>query len=223
MSTFQSRLRIATTLTAIVLSWFAISTFLGETFASKPPRSWRDLTSQAEGNTAGPLTAWIANVAPLRGDLLSAVAFARAGRLSQLGKTSASSDLSAQREDAISLAKESLSVAPHSSSTWLLLANLEQLASDRPAAAEALKMSYLTSAADFDLMPKRLSIFASVATKADADLSDLARGDIRLILTQRPDLRAAISEAYAAGSIDGKTLTFELVNSHDPTFAATLR
>src|SRR5437879_1879506 len=114
MSTFQSRLRIATTLTAIVLSWFAISTFLAETFTSKLPRSWRDFTSQAEGNTAGPLTAWIANVAPLRGDL-------------------------------------------------------------------------------------------------------------RVILTQRPDLRAAISEAYAAGSIDGKALTFELVNSHDPTFAATLR
>ena len=223
MSTFQSRLRIATTLTATVLSWFAIATFLAETFTPKPPRYSRDSTSQVEGNAVGPLTEWIASVAPLRGDLLSAVAFARAGRLAQLGKTSASSDLSAQREHAISLAKESLSLAPYSSTTWLLLANLEDLASDRPAAAEALKMSYLTSSADFELIPKRLGVFASVATKADPDLGDLARGDIRIVLTHRPDLKSAISDAYAKGSIDGRALTYELVNSQDPAFAATLR
>jgi hypothetical protein len=223
MSTFQTRLRIVTALIAVVLSWFAISTFLAETFTPKPPRSWRDFTSQAEGNTAGPLTDWIASAAPLRGDLLSAVAFAHAGGLVRLGKTSAPSDSSAQREGAISRAKESLSLAPYASSTWLLLASLEDLGSDRSAAAEALKMSYLTSTADFDLIPKRLGVFASVATKADPDLGDLARGDIRLILTQRPDLKAAISDAYANGSIDGKALTFELVNSQDPAFAATLR
>jgi hypothetical protein len=116
-----------------------------------------------------------------------------------------------------------LFLAPYSSGTWLLLASPEDLGSDRSAAAEALKMSYLTSTADFDLIPKRLGVFASVATKADPDLGDLARGDIRLILTQRPDLKAAISNAYANGSIDGKALTFELVNSQDPAFAATLR
>jgi len=190
MSTFQSRLRTTTTLTAIVLSWFAIATFLAETFTPKPPRYTRDSTSQADGNAVRPLTEWIASVAPLRGDLLGAVGFAHAGRLAQLGKTSASSDLSAQREDAISLAKESLSLAPYSSTTWLLLANLEDLESDRPAAAEALKMSYLTSSTDFDLIPKRLAVFASVAAKADPDLGDLARGDIRLMLTRRPDLKA---------------------------------
>jgi hypothetical protein len=223
MSTFQGRLRIVTTLTAVVLGWFAISTFLAETFTPKPPRSWRNFTSQADGNAAGPVAEWLASAAPLRGDLLSAIAFARASRLAQPDKVSTSSDVSAQREDAISLAKESLSLAPHSSSTWLLLANLEQLASDRLAAVEALKMSYLTSSADFDVIPKRLGVFASIATKADADLGDLGRGDIRLIVTQRPDLKAAISDAYAKGCKDGRALTLELVNSQDPVFAAALR
>jgi hypothetical protein len=223
MSTFQTRLRIVTALIASVLSWFAISTFLAETFTPKAPRSWHDFTSQADGNTAGPLTEWVASAAPLRGDLLSAFAFARAGRLAQLGKTAAPADSSAQREDAISLAKESLSFAPYASSTWLLLASLQDLGSDRSASAEALKMSYLTSSADFDLIPKRLGVFASVASKADPDLGDLARGDIRLILTQRPDLKVAISDAYAKGSGDGKGLIFELVDSQDPAFAATLR
>jgi hypothetical protein len=223
MSTFQSRLRIVTTMIAVVLSWFAISTFLAETFTPKPPRSWHDFTSQADGNTAGPVAEWVARAAPLRGDLLSAVAFAQAGRLAQIGKTSAPSDPTAPREAAISLAKASLSLAPYSSGTWLLLASLQDVGPDRSAAAEALKMSYLTSSADFDLIPKRLGVFASVATKADPDLGDLARGDIRLILTQRPDLKATISDVYAKGSSDGKALVFELVNSQDPAFAATLR
>jgi hypothetical protein len=223
LSTFQSRLRIATALTAILLSWFAIATFLGETFTPKPTRLSGDSTSQAGGNTTGPWTEWIASVAPLRGDLLSAAAFARAGGLAQFGGTASSPDVSSLREDAISLAKESLSLAPSSSTTWLLLANLQKLASDRSAAVEALKMSYLTSLADFDLIPKRLAVFASVATKTDPDLSDLARGDIRLILTNRPDLKAAIFDAYAKGSSDGRSAIFELVNSQDPAFAATLR
>ncbi|MDB5610600.1 MAG: hypothetical protein JWP25_7500 [Bradyrhizobium sp.] len=221
-NTVQGWLRIATMLTAALLSCFAIATFLAETFAPKPPRFPRDPASQTVGNASSPFAEWIAGVAPLRGDLLSAVAFARAARLAQAGKASASSDLSTDRESTISLAKQSLSLAPYSSSTWLLLASLQAQASDRAAAAEALKMSYLTASADFDIIPARLGVFATVATKAD-DLSDLARGDIRLILTYRSDLKAAISEAYAKGSPEGKELTYELVYSQDPTLAATLR
>jgi hypothetical protein len=56
----------------------------------------------------------------------------------------------------------------------------------------------------------------------NSDLADLVRGDIRLILTRRPDLKAAISSAYALGSADGKNVTYDLVRAQDPSFAATL-
>jgi hypothetical protein len=51
----------------------------------------------------------------------------------------------------------------------------------------------------------------------------LARGDIRLILTRRPDLKVAIINAYRRGSAEGKAYIDEAVRSLDLGFAASLR
>jgi hypothetical protein len=84
-------------------------------------------------------------------------------------------------------------------------------------------MSYLTSPADANLIPARLAILSTSTALADVELKNLARADIRLILTRRPDLKAAIIGAYRHGSADDKAYLAEVVRSLDPGFAASLQ
>jgi hypothetical protein len=73
------------------------------------------------------------------------------------------------------------------------------------------------------LIPARLAILSAATAIADVELKNLARGDIRLILTRRSDLKAAITNAYRRGSVDGKAYIAEVVRSLDPSFAASLQ
>lgn len=84
-------------------------------------------------------------------------------------------------------------------------------------------MSYLTASADFDLIPTRLEVFAAVATSAETDLDEMARGDIRLIMTRRPELKSAISSAYQKGSGEGKSAMYDIVAPVEPSLEGTLR
>jgi hypothetical protein len=84
-------------------------------------------------------------------------------------------------------------------------------------------MSYLTSPADVSLTPTRLSIVTTSAAISDDELRNLARSDIRLILTRRPDLKPVISSAYRRGSAEGKAFINNAVQLIEPAFAASLR
>jgi hypothetical protein len=159
----------------------------------------------------------------MRGDLLADNAMVHASPVLKLGKVTPSSEILATRESALTTARRSLSLAPHSSSMWLLVAMLETKGQTRDAGAEPLKMSYLTSPSDVNLIPTRLAIVSASAAITDGELKSLARGDIRLILTRRPDLKPAITNAYRNGSPDGKAYLDEVVRSLDPGFAASLR
>ena len=74
-----------------------------------------------------------------------------------------------------------------------------------------------------NLIPARLAVVCASPAIADAELKNLARGDIRLILTRRPDLRPSIADAYRRGSAAGKAYLDEVVQALDPGFAASLR
>jgi hypothetical protein len=160
---------------------------------------------------------------PLRGDLLADLAMARAASVLDAGTEPASPQIIATRERALADARQSLAFAPHLSGMWLLVAMLQSQGQIRDSGAEALKMSYLTAPADVNLIPARLAFVAASAAIADAELKSLARGDIRLILTRRPDLKPAVTSAYRHGSADGKAYIDEVVQSLDPGFAASLR
>ena len=84
-------------------------------------------------------------------------------------------------------------------------------------------MSYLTAPADMSVVPARLTIVTGSAAIADDELRSLVRGDIRFILTRRPDLKATIASAYRRSTADGKAAIDDVVRSLDPGFAATLR
>ena len=222
MKNFPDRFRIATLLTALLLGWFAIATIFAEALTPKAQRFSQAL-APPDPMRYGSLADWAVVAAPLRGDLLADIAMERAAPVLNLGKAPLTREIMATREAALTRAKQSLSLAPHSSSMWLLVAMLQSGGPRQEAAAEALKMSYLTSPADTNLIPARLAIFSAATAIADVELKNLARGDIRLILTRRSDLKAAITNAYRRGSVDGKAYIAEVVRSLDPGFAASLQ
>ena len=84
-------------------------------------------------------------------------------------------------------------------------------------------MSFLTAPSDPALIPARLAVLATSTTTEDGELASLARGDMRLILTRRPDLKDAIVRAYDKGSTQGQVFIREIARALDPAFAATLR
>jgi hypothetical protein len=220
MKNFPDGFRIATLSMALALGCFAFATIFAEIFTPKTQQFSQDLADPISYRS---LADWAATAAPLRGDLLADVAMARAAPVLNLGKAPPSLEMMATRERALAVAKQSLSLAPHSSSMWLLVAILQSQGQTPDSVAEALKMSYLTSPADVNLIPARLAIVSASAAIGDAELKSLARGDIRLILTRRPDLKPAITDAYRRGSADGKAFIDEVVRSLDPGFAVSLR
>jgi hypothetical protein len=120
--------------------------------------------------------------------------------------------------------KEVLRQAPYRSELWLVLATLQtQRKTGNKQIIEALKMSYFTAPNDAELMPLRLYTATRSDALADGDLKELARGDIRLMLIRRSDLRGAVSSAYFAGTDVGKTFIEEAVQSIDPKLAGLLR
>jgi hypothetical protein len=207
---------------ALLLGWFAMATIVAETVAPKAQQLSQDLTL-ADSTSNGSMAAWAAAVAPLRGDLLAGVAMAQASPAINLGRAPASSDISAARELALASARQSLALAPHRSSIWLLTAVLQKQARPSDSNAEILKMSYLTAPAEMSLIPARLAIMTGSAALADDELRNLLRGDVRLILTRRPDLKATLASSYRRGSPDGKAAIDDVARSLDPGFAATLR
>jgi hypothetical protein len=219
MKNIPEGLRIAAPLLAVVLGCFAIDTLVAEALTPRAQPFSQDLLL-ANPTSSGSLADWAAAVA-LRGDLLADIAMARAAPALSRGQAADPAERAAARERALATARQSLALAPHSSGTWLLAAMLESPA--EASGAAVLKMSYLTSPADMSLIPGRLAIVAASAAIADGELRGLARGDIRLILTRRPDLKPAIAGAYRDGSADGKAYIDEVLQSLDPGFAATLR
>jgi hypothetical protein len=214
--------RIATLLMALVLGWFAIATIFAETLTPKPQYFSQNL-ALPDPISLGSLPDWAAAAAPSRGDLLADIAMARGAPALASDKAPGSPEMIAVREQALASARRSLSLAPHSSSMWLLVAMLQERGQTRESIAEVLKMSYLTAPADVNLIPARLAFVSASAAISDVELRNLARGDIRLILTRRPDLKAAITGAYRRGSADGKAYIDEAVRSLDPSFAPSLR
>jgi hypothetical protein len=221
MRNIPDRFRIATLLLGIVLGCYALATILAEKLSPTTQFS-QDLTLSVS-NTSGSTARWTPAAVLRRGDLLAEVAMARAAPALGTHKSSPSPEIIKAREGALASAKESLSLAPHSSRTWVLLAMLQNQGQHPQQAAEALRMSYLTSAADVTLIPARLGLISTSVSIADADLKNLARGDIRLILTRGPDLKPAIANAYRRGSPDGKAFIEDAVRSLDPGFAASLQ
>jgi hypothetical protein len=115
-------------------------------------------------------------------------------------------------------------LARYDARTWLVLALLQARGTPvDPRLAESLKMSYLTGPNRAELIPTRLQSVTSGNALSDPDLSELARGGVRAILTRFPDQRQALVNDYGRASQLGKASLEESVETTDPSFFDTLR
>jgi hypothetical protein len=159
-------------------------------------------------------------IAPFRSDLMADHAVALAGQILASRQAGQGDQENAARETA----RRALGIGPHDSRLWLVLALLEARRNPAdPRVAEALKMSYLTGPSRIELVPARLQSATSNNVLSDSDLSELARGDVRTILTQLPDQRSSLVNDYARASETGRAFLRESVNMLDPKFVDALQ
>jgi hypothetical protein len=159
-------------------------------------------------------------IAPFRADLKADYAIALAGQAIQSANGGQSEKISMAENAATS----ALKIGPHDSRTWLALALLQARNNPvDPRIAGALRLSYLTGPNRTELIPVRLRTAASGTSLSDTDLSELARTDVRAVLTQFPDSMQVLGSSYAAASEIGKRFLEESVRTIDPKFADALR
>jgi hypothetical protein len=72
-------------------------------------------------------------------------------------------------------------------------------------------------------MPVRLDTATLSDAVIDPDLAELVRGDVRLMLTRRAELKIAIQQAYRRASKQGREFLEQAVKAIDPAYAAALR
>jgi hypothetical protein len=213
--------RIGAIALSVLLAAFATSTILAESLSSG-----KLALSSGPATTKAPQAAfadWASQIAPLRGDLRANEAlYSAAELLSRKAPQPAASQPTSNARTQASL-KYALSLAPYHAKAWLFLSLLRMQRDPADSAAvESLKMSFFTSPNDVDLMPMRINAVTSRAGRLDNDLQELVRGDLRLILTRRPEMKPAIIEAYRHGSSEGKAFLRGAVSSIDPQFADAL-
>jgi hypothetical protein len=165
-------------------------------------------------------TARASAIAPFRSDLKADYVAALAGRtLKSEYAPGTQGDQTAQ--DA---SKGALRIRPHDSRMWLTLALLQARSNlGDSLIAEYLKMSYLTGPNRAELIPTRLSTVTLNQSLNDPDLKELARNDVRIILTQLPDQRQTVVNDYVRASSVGKTFLEESARTVDPKFADSLQ
>ena len=159
-------------------------------------------------------------IAPFRSDLKGDYAVALAGQVFHSEPAAAPEEIQAARDKV----RSALEIGPHNSRLWLVLALLQARSNPiDPLLPKSLKMSYLTGPNQADLIPLRLQTVTSNNALDDSDLAELARSDVRAMLTQLSQQRPMLLDDYARASGVGKKFLEESVGRVDPGFLVTLR
>jgi hypothetical protein len=201
---------------AIASSFAALESLDRPTFPADPTKS----------NLPSVLTVpnWLEAASPFRSDLETNHALIVALQAIESGRERSTAEQAARHAEARSRLKQTLSTAPYNPELWLALAVLQAQHDPRDLSlAEALKMAYFTAPNDVGIMPARLDTVTSFDALADPDIKELARGDVRLMLTRQPEMKTAVISAYRRASSRGKAFLEEAVQSIDPSFLPTLR
>lgn len=211
--------RICLMILGLALGCYGFASAAAELIAVPRPAFPADPTRMALSDDA---PGWREAVPLFRSDLESNHALVAALQTIQRGKPGGGASPDNMR--ARSRVKQALSMAPYDAELWLALALLEsQHDPSGPAMLEALKMTYFTAPNDTRLMPVRLDTATRFDALFDPDLAELARGDVRLMLTRHADLKTAVVQAYRRASKQGKGFLEQAVKAIDPSFVATLR
>jgi hypothetical protein len=213
------KFRLFALLVFVFVGGLSISSLVAE-FLRPAPSPLPSRTSAAPTSDQVSSAGRASATAPFRSDLRADYAASLAGQTLKSEYTQGAPG----NETAQNAVKNALKIGPHESRMWLVLALLQAQSNlGDSLIAESLKMSYLTGPNRADLIPARLDTVTLRQSLNDADLKELARGDVRIILTQLPDQRQALLNDYVRGSSIGKTFLEESARMFDPKFADSLR
>src|ERR1700722_9962242 len=213
------KFRLLTLLMVVFVGGVSISNLVAEFLRPAPsPLPSRTNTAPTSDQIASAGRA--SAIAPFRSDLRADYAMALAGQTLKSEYTGQS-----RGDDAAQNAvKSALKIGPHDSRMWLVLALLQARSNlGDSLISESLKMSYLTGPNRAELIPARLDTVTLYQSLNDTDLKELARSDVRIILTKLPDQRQALVNDYVRGSSLGKAFLEETARMVDPKFADALR
>jgi hypothetical protein len=159
-----------------------------------------------------------AKLAPLRSDIRADYA------LASVNQSFGSANL-AQNDKAQDTLRDALSISPHNARMWSAYAALKAKRNPGdPEISDLLKLSYYTGPQDEKLIPLRLDIATFGDAASDTELRELARGDVRALLSEKiSGGRQALSADYARASPVGANVLLETVQMMDPPFAEKLR
>ena len=165
-----------------------------------------------------------ASLAVVRGDLWAESAFTYGSQLwtDQAIWLDAGEPLNTE---ALRTLTRALRYSPHRGDVWLMfaaLANKYKWSGYQPSLL--LKMSYYTAPNELALLPLRLNV--SLHAKGvidDAELKDMVRRDISVILTRAPALKPALVAAYRSALPQGKVFAERVISEIDPGYLGVVR
>jgi hypothetical protein len=165
-----------------------------------------------------------ASLAVVRGDLWAESAFTYGG---QLGIDQAMELETGGRlnTEALQSLVRALRYSPHRGDVWLMFATLaDQHKWSGYQPSLLLKMSYYTAPNELALFPPRLNV--SLHAKGvidDAELQDMVKRDISVILTRAPALKPALVAAYRSALPQGKAFAERVISEIDPGYLGLVR
>jgi hypothetical protein len=168
---------------------------------------------------AAAMAAWIGLI---RGSLWADYADTLAPNLSAASTGWDSPAMLAALNSARAAAVRAVELAPHESRAWLLIAAVDVFDSRRNVAGP-LKMSYYTGPNELSLIPLRIATTMRSAAIAEPEVQVLAAGEIRTIITRKPDLKRFLIAAYRNALPEGRRFIEGQVNGLDPALLTSLR
>jgi hypothetical protein len=214
------KFRLIALVIVMLVGLFSITSLVAE-FVRPAPLPFPSRDSHAPAPQAVSAAELASTVAPFRTDLRADYAIALAGKAL---RSDESGSQSPDNEAAQNAVRRALEFGPHDSRMWLLLAQLQARKNlGDPLVTEALKMSYFTGPNRTELIPARLDLVTLYNALNDTDLTELARSDVRAVLTQSSDQRPVLAKDYVRASATGKKFLEDSVRMLDPAFADSLK
>jgi hypothetical protein len=217
-------LRVALTSFSVLLSAQAAWIFLAERHRLNHIRLPVDGRTAAIAFAERDKIKQAASLAVVRGDLWAESAFTYGSQLwsDRAILPDAGDQLSTE---ALTTLIRALRYSPHRGDVWLMFAALAdkyKWSGYQPSLL--LKMSYYTAPNELALLPLRLNV--SLHAKGvidDAELKDMVRRDISVILTRAPALKPALVAAYRSALPQGKVFAERVISEIDPGYLGVVR
>jgi hypothetical protein len=220
----KSWIRVALALFGVVLTTQAAWILLAESYPQSHMRLPVDQKAAIILRTEQDKMRHAATVAVVRGDLWAQSAFTYAGQLWSDPAMELDADDQINGE-ALKNLIQALRYSPHRGDVWLMFAALaDRYKWSRYQPSSLLKMSYYTAPNEFTLLPLRVNIsLHATGVIGDAELQDMVRRDISLILTRAPALKPTLVAAYGSASPAGKAFAELAIKEIDPSYLNIVR